>query len=72
MQEIGRTGMPYVFLDVTHKSAAWLKERFPQIYEKCKAVKVDMATREFRSCRRRIMNAAVWPSTNWAIRLSGA
>ncbi len=44
MQEIGRTGMPYVFLDVTHKSAAWLKERFPQIYEKCKAVKVDMAT----------------------------
>ncbi len=44
MQEIGRTGTPYVYLDVTHKNASWLKERFPQIYDQCLAVKVDMAT----------------------------
>ncbi|MFA5728719.1 MAG: FAD-dependent oxidoreductase [Candidatus Neomarinimicrobiota bacterium] len=44
MQEISRTGTPFVYLDITHKSTTWLKQRFPQIYEKCLAVKVDMAT----------------------------
>ncbi|MFH1214837.1 MAG: L-aspartate oxidase [Candidatus Neomarinimicrobiota bacterium] len=44
MQEIGQTGTPYVYLDITQKSAEWLKKRFPVIYEKCLTVKVDMAT----------------------------
>lgn len=44
MQEISQSGVPYVYLDITHRSAAWLKERFPVIYQKCLENKVDMAT----------------------------
>jgi len=43
MQEIGRTGTPFVYLDITSKNTDWLKQRFPQIYDKCLTVKVDMA-----------------------------
>ncbi|MFA6305776.1 MAG: L-aspartate oxidase [Candidatus Gracilibacteria bacterium] len=32
-----------VFLDISHKSREYLKKRFPQIYEKLKKLKIDMA-----------------------------
>jgi len=32
-----------VFLDIRHKSREYLKKRFPQIYEKLKKLKIDMA-----------------------------
>jgi len=32
-----------VFLDIRHKSSEYLKKRFPQIYEKLKKLKIDMA-----------------------------
>lgn len=44
MQEISKGSEPYVYLDITHKPAAWLKQRFPVIYQKCLESKIDMAT----------------------------
>jgi len=32
---MGRTGMPCVYLDITHMTADFLKERFPTIYDTC-------------------------------------
>lgn len=36
LNEMGRTGMPCVYLDITHMTADFLQERFPTIYETCK------------------------------------
>jgi L-aspartate oxidase len=42
--ELKKTGERCVFLDVTHKNAQELINRFPQIYEKCASYKIDITT----------------------------
>ena len=42
--ELKKSGERCVYLDVTHKSADEIKNRFPVIYEKCKSYKLDIAT----------------------------
>ncbi len=41
--EMKRTGAPHVWLDITHRNAAFLRERFPQIYRFCAAEGIDIA-----------------------------
>ena len=41
--EIKRSGAACVYLDITHKSAAFLKNRFPNIYDRCYALGIDMS-----------------------------
>ncbi|MAF12619.1 L-aspartate oxidase [Candidatus Poribacteria bacterium] len=36
LNEMDRTGMPCVYLDITHMSAGFLEERFPNIFETCR------------------------------------
>ncbi len=37
-------GDPYVYLDITHQSESFLRERFPNLYAACLRFGVDMAT----------------------------
>jgi L-aspartate oxidase len=41
--EIKRTGGPCVYLDARHKGETFIKEHFPNIYEACLAVGIDIA-----------------------------
>ncbi len=41
--EMKRLGSPHVWLDITHKGAAELKSRFPQIYEHCIERGIDIS-----------------------------
>lgn len=41
--EMKRTGAPHVWLDITHRNAAFLRTRFPVIYKFCKAEGIDIA-----------------------------
>jgi len=39
-----RHGDPYVYLDITHQSEAFLRERFPNLYAACLRYGIEMAT----------------------------
>jgi L-aspartate oxidase len=42
--ELKKSGAEHVLLDMTDKSTAFLKKRFPNIYDKCFSLGIDMAT----------------------------
>jgi L-aspartate oxidase len=41
--EMKRTGAPHVWLDITHRNAAFLRSRFPLIYRGCAEEGIDIA-----------------------------
>ena len=41
--EMKVSGTPHVWLDIRHKDEAWLRQRFPQIFEGCEKVGLNMA-----------------------------
>lgn len=41
--EMKRTGAPHVWLDITHRNAAFLRSRFPLIYRVCAGEGIDIA-----------------------------
>lgn len=42
--EMKKSGLDYVYLDITHKSKTDLISHFPNIYEKCLSIGLDMTT----------------------------
>ena len=40
--ELKRSGNEYVLLDITHRDAAWVRERFPNIYDRCRGFGIDI------------------------------
>jgi len=42
-REMKRSGAPHVWLDITHRSAAFLRERFPLITKTCRQLGIDLA-----------------------------
>ena len=43
LERMRATGSDHVLLDITHRDAAWLAARFPNIYRTCLAAGLDMA-----------------------------
>lgn len=42
--EMLESGQPCVFLDITHKDGAWLRQRFPNIYKTCLKFGIDITS----------------------------
>lgn len=42
-KEIGKTGSPCVYLDISHKGREYIKKRFPKIYYQCLEYGIDIA-----------------------------
>jgi L-aspartate oxidase len=42
--EMAATGAPHVFLDLTHRGAAFIQARFPRIYQTCLDYGIDLGT----------------------------
>ena len=42
-QEMKRSGTPHVWLDITHRSEAFLRGRFPQIFATCRQFGINLA-----------------------------
>jgi L-aspartate oxidase len=40
--EIKKHGIDYVFLDISHKPSAFIKQHFPNIYQRCLALNIDI------------------------------
>jgi len=45
VSEMVSTGSPHVLLDITHRGEAFIRERFPRIYDTCLLYGVDLAAR---------------------------
>ncbi len=41
--EMKRTGAKCMYIDITHRPAAFLRDRFPNIYETCSSLGIDMS-----------------------------
>ena len=41
--EMKKSGAPHVWLDITHRNDAFLRERFPQIYQTCRKLGINIA-----------------------------
>ena len=41
--EMKKSGAPHVWLDITHRNEAFLRERFPQIFQACKKLGFNLA-----------------------------
>jgi L-aspartate oxidase len=42
-EEMKKSGAPHVWLDITHRNEAFLRERFPSIYQTCKKQGINIA-----------------------------
>jgi L-aspartate oxidase len=42
--ELKRTGQECAWLDMTHKSRAWLSDRFPTVFHRCLALGIDISS----------------------------
>src|SRR5690606_10469402 len=42
--EMKKSGLDFVYLDITHRSKEDILQHFPNIYEKCASMGLDMAT----------------------------
>jgi L-aspartate oxidase len=41
-QMMHETGAPCAYLDISHKSAAWVRTRFPRIHDRCREAGIDI------------------------------